>query len=119
VALEHAPGARDARAVRAAIDSLDRQCIAVEAPLFQMRVTGRGQDFARWPTRLAEQLVYLAQSVGSSDDAPTASQQNVARVLHAQVVVAEQQVAQLLARNVAAFNEALRQQGVPHIVGAR
>ena len=42
-----------------AAEALDAKVVAVEETLFQMRVTGRGQDMLRWPMKTAEQLLYL------------------------------------------------------------
>ena len=85
-----------------------RSCWPVEQQLHQMQLTGRGQDAVRWPTQLTEQLLYLAQSVGGSDYAPTASQKEVAQVLHDRLVKVKVQVEQLLKQDVPAFNERLR-----------
>jgi hypothetical protein len=57
---------------------------------------------------VAEQLLYLAESVGGSDYAPTASQQEVALVLHTRLVKIRAQVDALLKQDVPAFNERLR-----------
>ena len=102
--------------VRAAADSLDRKLVAAEENLLQVRVTGRGQDLLRWPMRLAEQLVYLAQSVGDSDFAPTESHRQVQRLLHEQVTAARARVDQLLQRDVAAFNDMLRRKNLQNII---
>src|SRR5213593_4385763 len=63
--------------VRSAADSLDQKLLAVEQDLFQVRVTGRGQDILRWPMKLAEQLLYLAGSVQGSVFAPKGPQREV------------------------------------------
>jgi transcription initiation factor TFIIIB Brf1 subunit/transcription initiation factor TFIIB len=52
--------------------------------------------------------LYLAESVGGSDYAPTASQQEVAQVLHVRLVKIRAQVDALLKQDVPAFNERLR-----------
>jgi hypothetical protein len=102
--------------VRAAADSLDRKMIATERILLQTRVTGRGQDQVRWPMRLAEQLVYLAQEVGDSDFGPTASQREVQQLLHEQARAAHTQVDQLLQREVAQFNDMLRKRKLQTLI---
>ena len=100
----------DAKAtnVRAAADTLDQALITAEEKLFQLRTTGRGQDILRWPSRLAEQLLYLAQGLGTSDYAPTESQRAVGTLLHDEVQASRAQVQQPMTRDVAAFNEMLR-----------
>ncbi|HEV8566838.1 MAG TPA: hypothetical protein VGQ92_07025, partial [Actinoplanes sp.] len=57
--------------LRTGADSLEKMFAAVEAELLELRVTGRGQDNIRWPTKLAGQISYLANGVASSDFAPT------------------------------------------------
>jgi hypothetical protein len=105
--------------VRAAADLLDGEFAGIEDSLFQVSVTGRGQDFLRWPVRIAEQLVYLASSVGGSDFAPTKSQREVWRALHAGVLRANGQLEHLLQRDVAAFNALLRRNNMLEIAAPR
>jgi photosystem II stability/assembly factor-like uncharacterized protein len=104
--------------VRTAADSLETKLVAAEAQLFQTRVTGRGQDQLRWPMRVTEQLVYLAQSVGSSDAAPTASQREVAQLLSDEVKKVKGTVDQLLLSDVAAFNDMLRRKNLQNIIAS-
>jgi photosystem II stability/assembly factor-like uncharacterized protein len=102
--------------VRAAGDSLDRTLRGVEEELFQVRVTGRGQDQLRWPMKLAEQLMYLAQSVTSSDFAPTGSQRDVLQLLHGQVGEDQKRLQQVMAGDVAAFRQFLRSRNLPNLI---
>jgi len=90
--------------------------VSVEKQLYQMQLTGRGQDGVRWPAQLAEQLFYLAGSVGGSDYAPTASQKEVAQVLHARLVKVKAEVEALLKNDVPAFNERLRGRSVHPVI---
>ena len=92
--------------------------MSVERQLLQMQTTGRGQDNVRWPVQIAEQLLYLAESVGGSDYAPTASQKEVAQVLHARLVKVKAQVDALLKQDVPAFNERLRSRNVHPIISS-
>jgi predicted HicB family RNase H-like nuclease len=105
------------KGVRAAIDSLDTKLERLEEKLFQRRTTGRGQDDVRWSPRLAEQLEYLAGSVGGSDYAPTASQREVARLLHERAAAARSEFNDVTARELAAINEQLRRAGLDAIGG--
>jgi hypothetical protein len=102
--------------VRAQADSLDRKLVAVEEPLFQMRVTGRGQDILRWPMRLAEQQMYLVNSVTSSDYAPTAPQREVQHLLSIQVKDARARLDRAMAGDVAAFRQFVRSKNLPNVV---
>ena len=97
-------------------DTLANKLLPVEQQLYQMLLTGRGQDAVRWPTQLTEQLLYLAQSVGGSDYAPTAQQKEVAQVLHNRLVKVKAQVKQLLEQEVPAFNEKLRERNVHPVI---
>jgi hypothetical protein len=115
--LKAALGSDSLRAdVRASADSLDRKLVAAEERLFQMRVTGRGQDLLRWPMRLAEQLIYLAQSVESSDAAPTEQHREVQRLLHEEARAARVKVDDVLKKDVAQFNEMLRSKNLQNII---
>jgi hypothetical protein len=97
---------------------LTDKLVSVERQLYQMQLTGRGQDGVRWPAQLAEQLFYLASSVGGSDYAPTASQKAVAQVLHARLVKVKAEVEALLKNDVPAFNERLRGRSVHPVISS-
>jgi hypothetical protein len=85
--------------------------------LFQRRTTGRGQDDVRWSPRLAEQLEYLAGSVSGSDYAPTASQREVAQLLHQRAAAARTEFNDVTARELTAINEQLRRAGLDVLGG--
>jgi hypothetical protein len=102
--------------IKRSSDSLSAKLLPVEQQLYQMLLTGRGQDAVRWPTQLTEQLLYLAQSVGGSDYAPTSSQKEVAQVLHDRLVKVKVQVDELLKQEVPAFNERLRGRNVHPVI---
>lgn len=70
-----------AKDLLAATDSLDEKLAALETQVFQIKVTGRGQDQVRWAQGIAEKLGYLGGSVMSSDDVPTDSEREVQGVL--------------------------------------
>ncbi len=92
--------------------------VSVEQQLYQMQLTGRGQDAIRWPAQIAEQLFYLAGSVGGSDYAPTASQKEVAQELHARLMKVKAEVEALLKNDVPAYNERLRGRSVHPVISA-
>lgn len=100
----------------ASIDSLDVKLRGVERKLFQTRVTGRGQDLIRWPARIAEQLEYLANSVQSSDHAPTAAQREVSALLRDQLNAVKAEYDRVMTRDVAAFNAMLQQRRIPNLI---
>jgi hypothetical protein len=88
----------------------------VEEPLFQMRVTGRGQDLLRWPMRLAEQLLYLVGSATGSDFTPTVPQREVQQLLGGQVREARARLDRVMAGEVAAFRRFLRSRDLPNLI---
>ncbi len=102
--------------VRAAADSLDQKLQRAEAPLFQTKVTGRGQDQLRWPMRIAEQLLYLAGSVQGSDFGPTGSQREVQQLLSGQLREAKADADRTMANDVAAFRSYLRGRNLPGVL---
>ena len=105
-----------ARAIRTAADDLDKKLMAVEENLFQMRVTGRGQDVFRWGPRLVEKITHLASGVSSSDFPPTTQQATVQRQLGEQAGSYKNQLDELVAKDVAAFNALLREKGLQNII---
>jgi hypothetical protein len=102
--------------VRAQADSLDRKLASVEERLFQMRVTGRGQDLLRWPMRVAEQLGYLAQTVASGDFAPNAPQREVHQELKTELGAARDQFNRVINQDLAAFNTLLQQRSIQGVI---
>ncbi len=98
--------------VRAHADSLDRAMRDVEELLLQLRVTGRGQDLIRYPFKLGEQLIYLGQSVTSSDYAPTAAQREVQGILKEQLRAARARYDAVMAGDLEAFRQLLRSRNV-------
>jgi photosystem II stability/assembly factor-like uncharacterized protein len=97
-------------------DSLDLKLRLVERRLFQTRVTGHGQDDVRWPARVAEQLQYLADQLQASDYAPTASQKQVAQLLHDQMQQAKAEFDKVMNTDVAGFNTMLQQKKVGNVI---
>jgi photosystem II stability/assembly factor-like uncharacterized protein len=104
------------RDVRAAADSLERQAIAIEETVHQLLVTGRGQDNIRWPTKLLGRIAYLANGMASSDFAPTTQQGEVHDLLKEQIRTYRGQLDRFLSRDVAAFNQLLRQRNIAGVI---
>ena len=102
--------------VRTDADSLEQKLIAVEEQLVQLRITGRGQDGVRWPIKALGQLLYLGGELASADFAPTTQQREVRKVLGDQAAAARAALDGLLSKDVAAFNNTLRQKNVGNIV---
>jgi hypothetical protein len=70
----------------------------------------------RWPTRLAEQLEYLADQLQTSDYAPTESQRQVAAVLHEDLQRSRGDYARVMQQDVTAFNTMLQQRKIPNVI---
>ena len=102
--------------VRSASEALRDKLVGVEQQLFQMKVTGRGQDDVRWSPKLTEKLLYLADEVGGSDYAPTEQAKQVAQLLHGQLATIKVQVSRLLKEDVMTFNDKLRGRNVHPVV---
>jgi photosystem II stability/assembly factor-like uncharacterized protein len=102
--------------VRDAAEALDKKIVAVEENLFQVRVTGRGQDILRAPMKLVEQLLYLANHVTSGDFAPTAAESEVHQLLHDQAAKHKAELDQLVAKDLAEFNAMLQEKQLTGIV---
>ena len=100
-------------ALTAAAD-LDAKIAAVESRLFNLTATGRGQDQLRTPSQMVEKLSHLADVVSYADFPPTESQLQVHAALTQQLSHDQEQIAGILARDVAVFNALLRE----HQLGA-
>jgi hypothetical protein len=104
--------AKEDTAVIRATDSLEQKFIGVEEQLTQVRVTGRGQDLIRYPAKTGEKLVYLIGDIGSTDNAPTASQREVGGVLRQRARAARDELDRLIQRDLDQFNRMLRDKGL-------
>jgi hypothetical protein len=109
---------KNASALTAAADSLDRKATQIEQDLMNIRATGRGQDANRYPTRLVERIWYLGNGVTASDRQPTASERQVAAKLHDELTAVKARVDDLLKKDVPAFNDRLRSQGGRTVISA-
>ena len=109
----------DAETIVAAADTLGQELLAVEEQLTQLRVTGTGQDQIRWPSRVVEQLSYLALSVAVGDFQPTAAEGEVHAILKDRMQRANAELSELLRTKVEAFNRMLRERNVPPLISRR
>ena len=107
--LPNLPDDDGGKAVRRSALDLENKLIALEEKLFQIRVTGRGQDQLRWPAQIVEKLSYLADGVSLSDFAPTKEQLEVQQKIHGELAAVRDQLAAAATLDVAAFNDLLRQ----------
>ena len=101
-------------AMAADATALDAKFISFEERLYSVRLTG-GQDGMRWPAGLISRLSHLASQVQESDYRPTSQEVAVNAMYTRQIETWGPELAQLISRDVAAFNQQLRQQNLPVI----
>ena len=97
----------DAAPIRDAAKIVEQKFTALEEKLYQLFVSGRGQDIIRWPTRLAQHITYLAGRVAGSDFAPTAQQLEVHDELQRELRMSQTLFDALLTNDLQQFNEML------------
>jgi hypothetical protein len=85
------------RAQKARAAELDRKIAALEAKLFNVTSTGRGQDQLRFPSQLIEKLSHLADVVSLNDFPPTDQDLEVQKLLAQQLSGIREQIRPLLA----------------------
>jgi len=117
-ALEKQLGTDDeSKAIRKAADDLGDKLVAAEGKVIQLKATGRGQDDVRYLPMLMQKISYLASAVAeSSDFPPTTQQSEVQQELKKDGDESQQEMQQVVAKDVAAFNSMLRDKNIPNIV---
>jgi hypothetical protein len=95
-------------------DALDQKLLAVEETLFNPRITGSADAFY-YPPRLYSKLQGFARGVTESDFEPTAAQLDVYAMFRQQVAEQKSKLDAIMANEVAAFNEKLRNTNLPHV----
>jgi photosystem II stability/assembly factor-like uncharacterized protein len=98
--------------VRAQSDSMERRLLNVEEQLLQLHTTGRGQDQLRQPFRIGEQLIYLGQSIASSDYGPTEAHRQVQTLLHDSLQKVRTQYDAVMSGELNTFRQLLRNRNV-------
>jgi photosystem II stability/assembly factor-like uncharacterized protein len=106
----------NAAAIKAAASQLNDKIVAIEDKLVSLKATGHGQDTVRWTPALVSKLGYLAGEAESSDYPPTTQQVVVSDELKERAATYRQQLRNLLGKDVADFNNMLRQRNVANIV---
>ncbi|MGB6625344.1 MAG: hypothetical protein WBE43_11215, partial [Candidatus Acidiferrales bacterium] len=107
---------QNSKSIRTAADDLSNKFIALEGHLLQLKATGRGQDDVRWESMLVDKLDYLAREVSTSDFPPTTQQVAVHDELKPQVVQYHDELEQLIAKDLAAFNSMVRGKNISNII---
>ena len=114
-------GRADANSILDAAKDLDKKLVAFEENLFQMRLTGGGQDVFRNPTKLYERIGFLSQMVETSwgdvgsDYPPTSAEGEVYELLNKQVKDYQAQFKTLM-EQVPAFNNLLMKASLKPVV---
>jgi hypothetical protein len=99
-----------------AVEQLDQSLIELEESLIQLRSTGTGQDYVRWPAKLVSRLEYLAGTVGVSDFPPTDPSREVHDVLKERLSDVAARLDALWVGELAQFNVLLQQAGQANII---
>ena len=102
--------------LRRAADELEQKLIAAEGELVELRATGRGQDGVRWGSKLVQKFGYLANGLQNADFKPTNQQLAVLQELQNRTKTSQGQLGDVIARDLAAFNDMLRRANLPNIV---
>ena len=97
-------------------NSLDANLIAIEEELIQLRTTGTGQDGVRYPAKVVGKLRHLANGVSSADFRPTDQHGEVHILLRDILMSAREDLSALLERDLAAFNQLLRDRGLNPLI---
>jgi photosystem II stability/assembly factor-like uncharacterized protein len=105
-----------AKELIAAGEDLDKKVTALEARLFNITATGRGQDFLRMPSQLLEKLSHLADTLQLADFAPTDQQLEVHKLLTDQVSTASGDLSTVVSKDVATFNDMLRRRNIGTVI---
>jgi photosystem II stability/assembly factor-like uncharacterized protein len=106
----------NSKSIRTAADALSAKLVDLEGHLLQLKASGHGQDDVRWESMLCEKLDYLARGVADSDFAPTTQQVAVNDELKKQVAQYQSDTAQLMSKDVAAFNSMLHSRNIANII---
>jgi hypothetical protein len=94
----------------------DEKIISVEENLYEMRSTGRGQDYSyREPSRILTKLIYLARNVQSADFPPTTQQFERHDAFTKQIDTLQKQLDELLKKDLLEFNNLLKKNNLTAI----
>ncbi|HIC74297.1 MAG TPA: sialidase, partial [Candidatus Marinimicrobia bacterium] len=102
--------------IASAVESLNEKLIDVESELYQMKLTGTGQDRVRWPTKLAGRLNYLAGNVAVADFPPNDQQRKVHQILKERLTSYERQFDEILRDDIPTFDRLLRKHNLTGVI---
>jgi photosystem II stability/assembly factor-like uncharacterized protein len=102
--------------LRAELEALDGAVTEVENRMIQLKHTGKGQDVIRLPGMLLEKLSYLASTIAIADFRPADQYVEVYEGLQAEWSEVQQAWKQLLADEVTALRERMRENRVGPLI---
>jgi photosystem II stability/assembly factor-like uncharacterized protein len=105
-----------AKDVKRMADELDAKIVDIESRLFNTTATGRGQDQLRTASQMVEKLAHLADVVAYADFRPTDSQLEVQSKLAQEIARDKERLSGTFLREVANFNQVLRDRQLGAIV---
>src|SRR5262249_44719641 len=105
-----------AKDVKRMADELDAKIVEIEGRLFNATATGRGQDMLRTSSQMVEKLSHLADVVAYADFKPTDSQLEVQSKLAQEIARDKERLDGTFLREVANFNQVLRERQLGAIV---
>jgi photosystem II stability/assembly factor-like uncharacterized protein len=112
-----AKGRADHESVAASGKQIKKKLAAIEEELLQVKVK-KQLDTLDFPMKLSGQLAELSGVVASADAVPTRQSQEVFKELSARLNAQLQQLHELVATDVAAFNKLIRDASMPAIIPA-
>ncbi|HEY9478685.1 MAG TPA: hypothetical protein VIP79_01290 [Gemmatimonadaceae bacterium] len=102
--------------VKNAAAALQKKYIDLEMNLVDLRLTGHGQDGVRFESKLIDKIAYLGDEIGGNDYRPTDQAEEVRQLLHTELGAQLAALDALQSKELAAFNEMLRQRNVPNVI---
>ncbi len=106
----------ETKSVMTATRALTMKLEELEGHFFDLRLTQASQDTLRWKRLLYARLGYLARSLMRADYPPTDQQLEVFRMLEKEFMTHRRSFEKLRDRSVPAFNQMLRDQGIPNVI---
>jgi hypothetical protein len=112
-------GDEDAEPIVAASKELEEKLRAIEDNFFDLRLAWVGQDTLRWPDKLHTKLVKLAGYIEQTDHPPTTQQIEVHEMFKQQLAKHENELAELLEKDLPEFNNLLEENEVSNIMARK
>lgn len=103
---------KDLEGIASIIEEFDATLLEVEGELTQTKITGKGQDFIRYPAKLLGKLNYLASVAETSDFKPADQHQEVHTVLKERLNEVQQQYNAIMQNDLPAFMKKLQEKGI-------